>query len=202
MARKNTKEKMRCLLEKDSVGAFASMMLLPKSVRFESQNDDEDVYILLRQHWAVNLPWVFNLLIGLVIPFVIVAVLSTLPTDSDLFPFSYLVCAWVGWYIVLSTYTLMQFLKWYFNVYIITSDRILDLDFYGLLNHKISEASLSNIEDVSSGHFGLWQNLFDFGTVKIQTAAETAEFRFDNVPKPGYVQDKIMDLAALLKKEK
>lgn len=202
MARKNTKEKMRSLLAKDSVGTFASMMLLPKSVRFQSQNDDEDVYILLRQHWAINLPWLINLLIGLAFPFVAIAIISALPGNDELFPFSYLICGWVAWYIVLSTYMFMKFLKWYFNVYIITSDRILDLDFYGLLNHKISEASLSNIEDVSSGHFGLWQNLFDFGTVKIQTAAETAEFRFDNVPKPGYVQDKIMDLAALLKKER
>lgn len=202
MARKNTKAKMRSLLEKDSTGTFASMMLLPKSVRFQSQNDDEDVFILLRQHWVINLPWIMNFFIGLLIPFVVVAILSALPNSEELFPFTYLVCAWIGWYIVLSSYIFMQFLKWYFNVYIITSDRIVDLDFLGLLNHKISEASLVNIEDVSSGHFGLWQNLFDFGTVKIQTAAETSEFRFDNVPKPGYVQDKIMDLSALLKKER
>jgi len=178
------------------------MMVLPQSVRFQSQDDDEDVFILLRQHWATNIPWVFNLLIGIVVPFAVITLISSLPSGADLFEFPYLVCAWVAWYVVLLTYTFMKFLKWYFNVYIVTSDRILDLDFYGLLNHKISEASLSNIEDVSSGHFGLWQNLFDFGTVKIQTAAETAEFRFDNVPKPGYVQDKIMDLASLLKKEK
>lgn len=202
MARKNTKEKMRNLLEKDSSSAFASMVVLPKHVSFESQNEDEDVFILLRQHWIVNVPWIFNLTLGIALPFVILAIISSLSIDEEFIEFKYLVAIWVGWYVTLSSYAFMQFLKWYFNAYIITNERILDLDFLGLLNHKISEASLENIEDVSSGHTGIWQNLFNFGTVKIQTAAETLEFRFDNVPKPGYVQDKIMDLAALLKKEK
>lgn len=202
MARKNTKEKMRSLFEKDSGSAFASMVVLPKHVCFQSQNEDEDVFILLRQHWAVNIPWIVNLLIGIAIPFIVVALLSRVPDNGELIKFSMIIAIWIGWYVVLATYSFLQFLKWYFNAYIVTNERIIDIDFFGLLNHKTSEASLENIEDVSSGHIGIWQNLFDFGTVKIQTAAETLEFRFDNVPKPGYVQDKIMDLAALLKKEK
>ncbi|NLD46025.1 MAG: PH domain-containing protein [Clostridiaceae bacterium] len=193
---------MRKLLEKDPEKAFSSMILLPKSVSFQSQDDGEDVYILLRQHWAVNLPSLIKVLLGIIFPFIVIFIISVLPGEGELFPVSYIICAWIAWYIILLTYSILKFLSWYFNAYIITSDRIVDLDFYGLLSHKISSASLLNIEDVSSGHFGLWQNLFDFGTVRIQTAAETAEFRFDNVPKPGYVKDKIMDLALLLKREK
>lgn len=188
-------EAVKLFAKEQTQNPLASMAILPKDVNFESQNRDEDVYILLRQHWVVNVPWITNLLIGILVPYGIVFVLSLISDEYEFVSSSTIIALWISWYLLLGSYSIMNFLKWFFNAYIVTNERILDIDFYGLLNHRLSEAALENIEDVSSGHVGIWQNLFDFGHVKIQTAAETLEFRFDNVPKPGYVQDKIMDLA-------
>lgn len=186
------------LFEKTTRNPLSSVSFMPKRVSFESQNKGEDVYILLRQHWATNIPWVLNTVIGVLLPFLAVALYSRY-SDTELVSFSSMVAVWVVWYLLLCSYVLQNFLKWFFNAYIITNERVLDLDFYGLLRSKISEAALMNIEDVSSSHVGMWQNLFDYGHIRIQTAGERLEFRFENVPRPGYIQDKIMDLADIVK---
>lgn len=193
-------KKQQALFDRPTTNPLTSMAVMPKSVRFESQNKGEDVFILLRQHWVTNIPWVLNTVIGLLLPFIIVTLYSYY-LGGDLFGLSSIVAIWVVWYLILCSYVFHNFLKWFFNAYIITNQRILDLDFYGLLHSKISEASLINIEDVSSSHVGIWQNLFDFGHIIIQTAGESREFGFANVPRPGYIQDKIMDLADMVKSE-
>ena len=191
-------EKSRELFDKPTTNPLTAMAFMPKRVRFESQNNGEDVFILLRQHWATNISWVLNTIVGLLLPFITVVVYSHL-LGGDLFELSNIIVVWVIWYLILCSYIFHNFLKWFFNAYIITNQRILDLDFYGLLHSEISEAALVNIEDVSSSHVGIWQNLFDYGHIRIQTAGESQEFGFANVPRPGYIQDKIMDLADMVK---
>ena len=70
----------------------------------------------------------------------------------------------------------------------------MDIDFNGVVNHRVSETQLERIEDVSHSPVGVWATIFDFGNVFIQTAGEQREFQFENVPRPRDVQDTILDL--------
>ena len=73
------------------------------------------------------------------------------------------------------------------------------MDFNNILHKKISEAPLRNIEDITYDTKGSLQTIFDYGNVHIQTAAETREFEFENVAKPGKIQDILSDLVSNVK---
>ena len=92
----------------------------------------------------------------------------------------------------------MNFLHWYYNIYIVTTQRVIDIDFIQLLYKKFSEARLDRIEDVTFTSSGFFAAVFNFGDVTIQTAGETREFAFDSIPKPSSV---VRTIEALIDKE-
>ncbi len=63
----------------------------------------------------------------------------------------------------------------------------------GLFIRKISQISLSNIEDVTSEQKGIFANMFGFGTLNIETAGEQANFHFSMCPNPHRVAQIILD---------
>ena len=103
------------------------------------------------------------------------------------------------WNIFSFGYGFERFLNWYFNVYIITNKRVVDMDFSHLLHRNISEAPLRNIEDVTYTVSGSLQTLFNFGSIKIQTAAEQRELEFEYISNPAKVQDILSDMVANIK---
>src|SRR3989344_3865887 len=91
------------------------------------------------------------------------------------------------WYLLTVGLMLEKFLSWYFNVYIVTDERIVDIDFYSLIYKEISDTKIERIQDVTVVQGGVIRALFNFGTVNIQTAGERREFDFEDVPKPQVV---------------
>ena len=85
------------------------------------------------------------------------------------------------------------FLNWYFNVYIVTSKNIIDVDFHSILFKNIDMAPLRNIEDTSSSMAGLLNSIFNYGNVVVQTAGSSENIEFSSVPKPHQVADFILD---------
>ena len=75
-------------------------------------------------------------------------------------------------------------MDWYFNVYFVTTKRIIDVDFYNLIDKRVSDAEIDKIQDVSYTTGGVIRTMFNYGDVFIQTAAEVSEFDFMAVPRP------------------
>lgn len=63
----------------------------------------------------------------------------------------------------------------------------------GLLIRKVSQLSLANVEDVTSEQRGIFASMFNFGTLKIETAGEQANFIFSFCPNPHRVAKIILD---------
>lgn len=159
--------------------AFAAK---PLNVCFDSQLKDEQIILLMRQHPITQLRWIL-IAIGLLFApllFGYVGMFSFLPVQ-------FVLPALVGWYLLVIGFVMEGFLLWFFNVYIITDERIIDVDFYSLIYKNISAAKIDNIEDISATTGGALRSIFDFGTVRIQTAAAVTEFEFADVPHPNQV---------------
>jgi len=103
------------------------------------------------------------------------------------FPAKFQLVSIIGWYLVLLMYIFERFLSWFFNMTIITDERIVDVDFINLTTKKVSDADLDKIQDVSFNNAGAFGAIFDYGNVLVQTAAEVVEFVFENVPHPAEV---------------
>jgi hypothetical protein len=74
------------------------------------------------------------------------------------------------WYLLVTAVVLGGFLRWYFDVFVVTDERIIDIDFNNLIYKNITSTKIDNIEDVTYNVSGAIQSLFNFGQVLIQTA--------------------------------
>lgn len=169
-------------LEKRTKNPFSQFLVMPHGMSFESQDRDEIVLLLLRRHFITNVPWIFGLIAMLLAPLALdfFPILELLPERFQI------ITVWF-WYLFSFGFGLEQFLSWYFNVYIITDERIIDVDFYNLIYKSVSAAKIDKIEDVTYRTVGTLRSLLQFGTVTIQTAAEKREFEFEDVPNPERV---------------
>lgn len=177
-------------------GLFSSQSIFPKETNFESLDSKEQIVMMLRPHIVTNLWWAIVALLSFFVP----ALWPALPVVS-LLPSSYLFVLTLFWYALTLTFVFEQFLMWFFSVNIITDERIIDIDFYGLLFKHVSVAQLDKIEDVNYFQKGVMGSIFNFGNVLIQTAAEITEFVFNNVPNPDRVVKVISELIQEEKQE-
>lgn len=165
----------------------------PVGVSFETQEKGEKIVLLLRQHLATQLPVVFEVVFLLLLPVFIAPLASVLRIDF----FSSLGAGqvfWIVlcWYWLVLGFTFYKFIHWYFNVYILTNERIIDFDFNGILSSETAYANLNQIQDVSPKIVGFFGTLFHFGDVFIQTASERPEFEFVAIKKPDSVAERIL----------
>ena len=92
---------------------------------------------------------------------------------------------------------LARFIDWYFDIYLVTSERIIHSEFQILKGKTLSEAPLKNIQDVQQKIIGFFPSMFNYGDVIVQTAAEKGKFDFKSVPDPTWFMNVISDLAKL-----
>ncbi|NCN51254.1 MAG: hypothetical protein GW925_02260 [Candidatus Pacebacteria bacterium] len=176
---------------------FTSFAPKPKHTRFESQATTENVVLLLRQHPITQVKWILVVLFFGIVPMSF----PFLPVYSFL-PISYRLGLTFLWYLALFGYSFQLFLKWFYNVYILTDERVIDVDFISLAQKNITAAKIDNIEDITSESVGFSSTFFDHGTVLIQTAGAAQEITFEAVPYPAKVTAVLNDLLLEEEREK
>ncbi|MBU0649853.1 PH domain-containing protein [Patescibacteria group bacterium] len=181
------------------LGHFVSR---PRGVYFDGQDSGEEILLFLRQHIVVNVRWLLvTALLILAVPLLDFVLSFGNTSLAQILPPPYYFITRFMLGLFTFGYFFENFLNWYFNSYIITNKRVVDIDFYGLTHRRFSEAPLRNIEDVTNNISGLAQVIFHFGDVSVQTAAELREITFENVPNPDRVQDTLSDLISQIRKE-
>lgn len=171
---------------------FTSFVSFPNKVEFETQDEEEQIILFLRQHPIVNLPWVLVSVLMLTLPsvFIFFPPFANLPTN-----YQFVITS--GWYMFVFGYILAKFMGWFFNIYILTDERVVDVDFKNIFFRRISTAKTEEIQDVNIQSSGAFETFFGYGSVFIQTAAEVSQFDFLSVPNPdrvGKIINKLIDL--------
>lgn len=174
----------------------------PKDVHFDGQDSEEKIILFLRQHVIVNVRWIVIGVLLIFAPSVLSFLLSLGGTSLEaLIPAHDLFVLRFLFPLFTFGYFFENFLSWYFNSYIVSDRRVIDIDFYGITHRRFSEAPLRNIEDITNEISGFGPVIFHYGNVSIQTAGEMRELVFENVPKPDRVQDTISDLIVQIRGE-
>lgn len=176
------------------VSPLTAFAVNPGGVKFETQEAEEVVMLFLRQHIIVNLGWVLLAIVLLLAPTVFIPLFVGALGVSLSVPTGYLIVATLFWYLGTSGFILAKFLGWYFNIYIVTNERVVDIDFYYLLYKRFSQAELNKIQDISYSSGGIFATFFNYGNVTIETAGETPNIEFDKVPYPEKVVETVRNL--------
>ena len=173
---------------------FPAYVENPLNCRFEGQDADEKILLLLRAHPITNLKWIIPSFVLFFAPFFVPGILSAIDLAINL-PETYGVVFLIINYLLILTLVFEGFLHWYFNVYIVTQKNIIDVDFHSILFKNIDVAPLRNIEDTSSSMGGILSSIFHYGDVFIQTAGNTKNIDLHSVSRPHHVADFILDEA-------
>ncbi len=187
-AKKKKKRRVRQVTVADRLskerkpGKLGAFNVLPGKVKFETQDAKEKVLLLLRQHMITQVKW-----IGLAVVMVFMPISLIWIPLLEFMPGNYQFMAIVIWYLLTVALVYEKFISWYFHVFIITDERVIDVDFYNLLHKEVSQAKIDNIEDVTYTHVGVMSAWFNYGDVSLQTAAESQEFTIKSVPEPSRV---------------
>lgn len=171
---------------------FSSFLVKPKVLKFTEQDDNEEIFLAIRPHWITNISWIFISIIMLFVP-----LFFKYFSFLNFFPSQYQFGLVVFWYLLTFIYTFEKFLSWYFDLFLITNQRVIDIEFNNLLNKHFAEADLSMIQDVSSTVRGVLGTFFNYGHVLIQTASEINQITFENVPSPEKIIKLLKELRDL-----
>lgn len=144
---------------------LSSFSIMPRGLTVEIQDKDEEILLLVRRHIITNFRWVIIVLFMILSPLVLgfVSVLDDLPSR-------FLVMGIILWYLLTLAMVLEGFFNWYFDMFIVTDERIIDIDFHNLIYKNVTSTKIDKIEDVTYTVSGAVPSFLDFGNVMIQTA--------------------------------
>lgn len=179
----------RKIILKHPLGFFSAFALNPHQLRYEAQEADEKIVLFLRRHFFTNVSW---LLVSFCL--VLVPLFAFSFSSFNFIPLGFRFMGLIGWYLLTFAFAFERFLSWFFNVNIVTNQRIIDVNFPNILYKDISETKLENVQDISSKTGGFIRSFLNYGDVLIQTAGALPELNFEAVPRPDKVTEVINDL--------
>ncbi len=184
------------------------------AIKFPGQQSDERVFLFLRRHWISFVGLALVVLLMVVLPIMVWVFFSFLNFDinqilqsvfrglespyPDLRAKQLIIFLFSAYYFFVASYFLILWLDYYFDITIVTNERIIDIQQAGLFHRTVSELYLQQIQDVTGKQNGVLQSIFNFGDVIIQTAGEKNNFVIDHVSDSYQVARKIVDLQEAL----
>lgn len=160
---------------------------------------DEEVLFILKKHLLVLLKPAFYTILALALWVSGIVFLGFSKITSSFI----LLIIFLLWIVIVITYAFYEWVIWDFDIYILTDKRIIDVDQKTLFSRSVAEATLDKIQDVTVSEVGLFQTLFNYGNVLVQTAGEDNNITFAKISSPQKVQKNIIEAAQASKsKEK
>jgi uncharacterized membrane protein YdbT with pleckstrin-like domain len=162
---------------------LADLGFIPRT-RIETPNE-----ITWRKHWLflirdVALPLTLAFLLTIVTLAGFLGFPHRALAQLPLYPYVTL-----GFTLVMLGWFWWEATDWSNDLYIVTNERIIDVEKHPLFfSEQRREASLGMIQNASLRIPNVVAQAFDYGDVLVQTAGETGEFTFNNVPNPRDVQ--------------
>ena len=167
---------------------FHTFLVRP-DIQFETQQAGETVVLVVRKHPLTQLYWIINALLLLFIGFLLsIFLFPQLMDAKHIFVFQLFLIFFTF------SYVWLNFLLWYFTVGIVTSERILDLDFFNVLYKEFSATTIDHVSDITTKIGGFFRTFFNFGTVFIKTQGFEQNIEFIDVSQPAEVVEIINNL--------
>lgn len=174
-------------LTKKSVHLFSAFCQNPGDITFKNQDKDEQVLLFVRKHFITNFLWITIGAFLLMLPLVAGPISVVLNFSIPFFSAKQILFFILFYYLVIASYLFVRFITWYFNVSLVTSERIIDIDFSDVIYKNLASTTLELVQDVSYTQTGVFRTFFHYGDVLVQTAGENTHFDFDAVPQPENV---------------
>jgi len=132
----------------------------PEAPEFEGQHPGEKVQKVFHQHPIVMRK---ALLLGLVLLMLSAVPLAIWPLHN----WPWLV--FLGGFLALILVLAYRWIGWYYSIFIITEERLIQIKQSGFFDRRVSDISHNKIQSVNYEIRGLQATFFHFGTIIVQT---------------------------------
>lgn len=158
---------------------------------------DEKIILGIRKHWFVFLMEMFGIFLAAIVPFICAPFLKNIfgAQITEIGQANYeniLVFAAGAWLLIIVMIIYIAMTNYYLDILIVTNKRLIDIDQLGLFARDVATMPLHNLEDVKIQELGIFATMFRFGSLQIQTAAETKEIVIKGLRHPERAKDLIM----------
>ncbi|MCX6761712.1 MAG: PH domain-containing protein [Candidatus Moranbacteria bacterium] len=169
---------------------------------FKGQKDGEEILMVVHRHWFDILSQFLIILAMLLLLFGSLVFASPLLSafngniSTSLFLFGeniFFIFIWLFFFII--------WIDYYFDVWIVTNERIVNIEQNGLFSRDVSELELERVQDITVEVLGIIPTFLNYGDLYVQTAGETERFIFKHVPNPYGIKDLIMNLQKTYEKK-
>jgi len=153
-----------------------------KRLDFDGQRDGEKLLFVFRRHIIAMRKGFYALLIPLVITSIPPLIWSN---NLELFLLP------IGGLVLGLALFLYHFILWYFTIYIVTDQRIRQVTQRGFFGKDVIELRLSKVQNISYNIPGFTGEIFQFGTIVIQTFV--GDLVIHKVEHPDKIYNKLQD---------
>jgi len=157
-------------------------------------NSGEKLIKVFRKHWFVIFTESLLFLVIILLPAILIAA-GIITTGLTLSPIitailwvlgsAWVLAMWVAFFIVYTDY--------YLDVWVLTDQRLIDIDQKGLFAREVATLSLDKIQDVTTKQSGIFPTILGYGNVHLQSAGTEREFIMCYVRHPKQVRDILME---------
>lgn len=144
-----------------------------------SSRDGEEIIHVARRYWLTMLPRMLVVAALIIAPFFFAfPLLSYRPWGS------YLLLFLLGLGLFLAV---RMFVQWYYTMFVVTSQRVVDVYHSGLFDRQVTDAAYDVIQDVAFRKKGVVSMVWNIGVVTIQTSSGNTMLEVRGVKSPGVV---------------
>lgn len=167
-----------------------------------SFEEGEQVIKVLRRHWFVMLPLIFGTIFAAIVPWVAFRFLQyqalldqNLVINLNNFVSEWGVFAYSIWFLWLWTFFFVEWTDYYLDFWVITNERIIDVEQKGFFHREVTSFHYGQIQDITVETRGLIETLFKFGTLHVQTAGHSRQIIIKDASHPEDARSLILRLA-------
>ncbi|OGZ41869.1 MAG: hypothetical protein A3C80_04155 [Candidatus Ryanbacteria bacterium RIFCSPHIGHO2_02_FULL_45_43] len=161
---------------------------------------NEKVLLVLHRHWIVIAGQVVATVLLFLIPIILVlfgGLFQKLP-GGGVGPFLFFIIT-LYWMVVVG-WLFVVWIKYWLDVWVITTERVIDIDQVALFHRRISEFSLTRVQDVTVSIPNILATFLGFGNITVQTAGETS-FSIRDVSHCNQAKSIILSQSEKLRKD-
>ena len=162
---------------------------------FKDLGQDEEIIMVLHRNWFYLLEqffWIFVIVGVLFASLVAVPMYAPDLANSSNGPIVlfvqnfFMLAIWI--------YSFLLWIDYYFDVWVITNRRIIDIEQEGMFTRKVSEMTYAKIQDISIEVSGFIPTMLNYGNLTVQTAGEMEDFVFESISDPYHVKNTIAQM--------
>lgn len=152
---------------------------------------DEEVMSVMRKHWFVLLERVFVYIVLFFLPIILLLILPTFGLSVG--GAAFVIFFSMLWMLIFLMAIFTVWTIYYLDLWIVTNQRLIDIEQRALFNREITTLRMETILDVQVNIEGVIETILDFGTLQVMTSGRAGpDASIIGIPYPEKERDVIM----------